>query len=189
MNNFVSTLRLLSEGKSKFEPTDDEILDIEEDHNLRCGKKFIAKALSIQKQFSKEYKVDDVVKWCKANGGKGQIPDDVDYFLSKQKWDREDAAMRKRWDREDAAANKKPKGMMTDKQFEKMCKDAAKDWQADNDHDKSLGGHDTSLGDVALDMADNMLYDPKVKEYVKYQLGDNYNAQTAREYVADSIHV
>lgn len=35
MNNFTSTLCLL-EGKSKFEPTDDEILDIEEDYNLRC---------------------------------------------------------------------------------------------------------------------------------------------------------
>ena len=72
---------------------------------------------------------------------------------------------------------------MTDKQFDKMCKDAGKDWSADNDHD---GGEQT-LDQVAYDMADSMLYDPKVKEYVKYNLGSEYSKERACEFIADRI--
>lgn len=183
MNNFDSTLRVLHEGK-KFEPTEDEILDFEEDYNLRCGKKFIAKALSIIKQFPKEYSEKDAVKWCKT--GKGEIPEDVQHFLQKQKWDKEDAAWQKRRDKEDAKAdreaNKPPKGAYTDEQMAKHCKAVGKDWAADNDTEHSIG-------DVAYDLADAFMYpgsDPKAYAWVQWKL-KSMSKSAVKEWIADSI--
>lgn len=75
----------------------------------------------------------------------------------------------------------KEKGLNT-AQFNKICKDAAKDWKADNDDE------DLTLADVAWDLADSLLYDIKIKEYVKKKLGNDYSKDAAKEYIADTIH-
>ena len=75
----------------------------------------------------------------------------------------------------------KEKGLTT-AQFNKICKDAAKDWKADNKDE------DLTLADVAWDLADSLLYDIKIKEYVKKKLGNEYSKDAAKEYIADTIH-
>ena len=73
------------------------------------------------------------------------------------------------------------KNRLTDKQFDKICKDSASSWKDDNEDDEQ------SLGQVAPDIADSMLYDPKIVDYVKHKLGSGYSKQRAKEFVADSL--
>jgi len=70
----------------------------------------------------------------------------------------------------------------TDAQYQKICKASAADWSADND------GQNMTLGDVANDLADSLLLDPKLLAYVKWKLGAEYTKSTARQSVADSIY-
>jgi DNA-binding transcriptional MerR regulator len=101
-----------------------------------------------------------------------------------------DRKQESKWKEEDKVSSKKEKetaktakkDLLSDKEFNKICKDAASDWKDDND-DK-----DVTLGHVAPDLADSMLYDPKILAYVKHKLGSEYSKQNAKEFVADSIH-
>jgi hypothetical protein len=109
--------------------------------------------------------------------------------LQNRTWKDEEKA-----DRRDSAklrkdAPKEPKeASYTDAQYKKMCKGAADDWKADNDHDEVNGAeNDMSIEDVAYDMADSMLYDPKIVAYLKKKLGSSYSREKAKEYLADDL--
>lgn len=67
---------------------------------------------------------------------------------------------------------------MTDSQFKKLCKDTVSDCKASG----------IDIDGCAFDIADNMLYDPKVIAYVKKKLGSSYNKTTAREFVGDCLY-
>ena len=68
---------------------------------------------------------------------------------------------------------------MSEKEFIKTCKDAKNDYLADNPG--------AAMDDAAFDMADNMLYDPRMKLFVQWKLNTK-DKQTVREYVADEIY-
>lgn len=128
-----------------------------------------------------EPKKDDVTHYQVANKVSWQEAYDILYAKLNPKVDKERKPREKK-----EPTPKEP--TYTDAQYKKMCKGAREDWEGDNAHDKENGDElDMDIGDVAYDMADSMLYDPKLLAYVKKKLGSSYSKQTAREYVADDI--
>ena len=101
----------------------------------------------------------------------------------KKYWDNE----RKRIDKEDKRIekeNRPPKPKLTKAQYEKMCKGAAEDWMSDNP--------DYEGEDVWYDIADSMLYDKDVKDYINFNYYSWHKKlpgkQISREILADDIY-
>lgn len=94
----------------------------------------------------------------------------------------------------EAAAKRaaKPKGEagMTAAEFKKLIKGAAADWKAD-----FAGQTEMDLGDVVWDMADSMLYDKSLEDYVRKLMSKNsgrkpeqISRDSVRDYVANEIY-
>jgi anion-transporting ArsA/GET3 family ATPase len=69
--------------------------------------------------------------------------------------------------------------IMTRAQFMKRMKSARKDFLGDNP--------DLEIEQVAYDMADNLLYDSDILNFVNKEMGANVHRDLKREYVAGSL--
>lgn len=68
--------------------------------------------------------------------------------------------------------------LMSDKEFEKMVTGAKKDYLSDNP--------DGDIQDVAMDIADSMLHDKKLFDFLKYKYNTTDRGQI-KELLADRI--
>lgn len=104
-------------------------------------------------------------------------PAALDKAIADEKWKKKEAA----WARESEKFNKepaKPKGLMSDKEFEKMVAGAKKDYLSDNP--------DGDIQDVAMDIADSLLYDKKLFDFLKYKYNTTDRGQI-KALLADRI--
>jgi ribosome-binding protein aMBF1 (putative translation factor) len=79
---------------------------------------------------------------------------------------------------------KPKKKYLTEKQFQKICKDAGKDWEKDNQTEE------LTLDEVAYDMAESMYYDQDIRNHVinKFRhYGENPTKSKIVQMIADYI--
>lgn len=93
-----------------------------------------------------------------------QNPAHLDKAMEDEKWRKKDAAAAKaseRFNRQADKAPPKPRGLISDTEFRKHVKDTREGFLSDNP--------DRSIQDVGHDLADSMLHNPKIHDYMKHK--------------------
>jgi hypothetical protein len=71
---------------------------------------------------------------------------------------------------------------MTKREFDKVCRGCREDFEADANTD----GSEMTIQDVAYDMADSMMYDKEMMDYLK-KAYPGVDKQTLKEILADNL--